>query len=105
MSGLENTFFRLEFGIEAVEEVVRSLDIVVLVELIAVGVLLEGQRVIHLLASRGERFLGFGEGREFGPDALVLAGVPEPGSSKYYSKADDYVASSRAKHVLEVVRT
>ena len=38
-------------------------------------------------------------------DALVLAGVPEPGSSKYYSKADHYVASSRAKHLLEVVRS
>ncbi len=38
-------------------------------------------------------------------DALVLAGIPEPGSSKYYSKADHYVASSRAKHVLAVVRT
>ena len=38
-------------------------------------------------------------------DALVLAGVPEPGSSKYYSKADHYVASSRAKHMLEIIRT
>ena len=38
-------------------------------------------------------------------DAMVLAGVPDAGSSKYYSEADDYVASSRAKHLLEVVRT
>ncbi|MCB9531011.1 MAG: NERD domain-containing protein [Myxococcales bacterium] len=37
-------------------------------------------------------------------DALVLAGVPEPGSTRYYSAADHYVASSRAKHLLEVVR-
>lgn len=38
-------------------------------------------------------------------DALVLAGMPEPGSSKYYSKADHYVASSRAKHMLVIVKT
>ncbi len=38
-------------------------------------------------------------------DALILAGVPEPDSTKYYSKADHYVASSRAKHLLEVIST
>ena len=37
-------------------------------------------------------------------DALVLAGVPEPGSSEYYTLADHYVASSRAKFRLVVVQ-
>jgi len=50
-----------------------------------------------LLLSTHRRFKGLEA------DALVLAGVPEPGSSKFYSKADHYVASSRGKHLLEVV--
>ena len=39
-----------------------------------------------------------------GTDALILAGVPEPDSTSYYTKADHYVASSRAKHLLEVIQ-
>lgn len=37
-------------------------------------------------------------------DALILAGVPVPGSVDRYSLADEYVAASRGKHLLEVVR-
>ncbi len=37
-------------------------------------------------------------------DALVLAAIPEPGSKQFYTKADHYVASSRAKHMLEVIK-
>jgi hypothetical protein len=36
-------------------------------------------------------------------DALILADVPEPGSKPYFTKADFYVACSRAKHLLTVV--
>ena len=36
-------------------------------------------------------------------DAIVLAGVPEPGSTEYYSQFDHYVAASRAKHLLEII--
>jgi hypothetical protein len=36
-------------------------------------------------------------------DALILADVPEPGSRPYFTKADYYVACSRAKHLLTVV--
>jgi hypothetical protein len=35
--------------------------------------------------------------------ALVLAGVPEPGSTRAYTHEDHYVACSRARHVLEVI--
>lgn len=37
-------------------------------------------------------------------DALVLAGIPEPGSRDFYTLADHYVACSRAKHLLEIVQ-
>lgn len=37
-------------------------------------------------------------------DAIVLAGIPVPGSSEMYSQADHYVAASRAKHLLEMIR-
>ena len=37
-------------------------------------------------------------------DALVLAGVPEAETQKYYSLADHYGASSRAKFLLRVIR-
>ncbi|MBP7961440.1 MAG: NERD domain-containing protein [Caldilineaceae bacterium] len=37
-------------------------------------------------------------------DAIVLAGIPVPGGNEFYSQADHYVASSRAKHMLEIVR-
>jgi hypothetical protein len=36
-------------------------------------------------------------------DALILADVPEPGSKPYFTKADIYVACSRAKHLLTIV--
>jgi hypothetical protein len=36
-------------------------------------------------------------------DALILADVPEPGSNPYFTKADFYVACSRAKHLLTIV--
>lgn len=36
-------------------------------------------------------------------DALVLAGVPEPDTKNYYTRADHYVACSRAKHLLEII--
>ena len=36
-------------------------------------------------------------------DALVLAGIPEPDTKKYYTRVDHYVACSRAKHVLEII--
>ena len=35
--------------------------------------------------------------------ALVLAGMPVPGSTRAYTEEDHYVASSRARHVLEVI--
>ncbi|EDM77791.1 hypothetical protein PPSIR1_38454 [Plesiocystis pacifica SIR-1] len=38
-------------------------------------------------------------------DAIVLAGVPDAGTQRGYSAEDHYVASSRAKHVLKVIRT
>jgi hypothetical protein len=36
-------------------------------------------------------------------DALILADVPKSGSKPYFTKADEYVACSRAKHLLTVV--
>lgn len=36
-------------------------------------------------------------------DALILADVPEPGSRPHFTKADFYVACSRAKHLLTIV--
>jgi hypothetical protein len=36
-------------------------------------------------------------------DALILAGVPQPDPTSRYTAADHYVASSRAKHLLEIV--
>ena len=36
-------------------------------------------------------------------DAIVLAGMPTPGSTPTYSQADHYVACSRAKHLLEII--
>jgi hypothetical protein len=36
-------------------------------------------------------------------DALILADIPEPGSKPYFTKADSYVACSRAKHLLTVI--
>jgi hypothetical protein len=36
-------------------------------------------------------------------DVLILADAPEPGSKPYFTKADYYVACSRAKHLLTVV--
>ncbi|MEZ4864827.1 MAG: NERD domain-containing protein [Caldilineaceae bacterium] len=36
-------------------------------------------------------------------DAIILAGMPEPGTKPFYSVADYYVASSRAKHLLEII--
>lgn len=50
-----------------------------------------------LLLSPHRRFKGLEA------DALVLAGVPEPGSSPYFTTADHYVACSRAKHLLTVI--
>jgi DNA helicase IV len=36
-------------------------------------------------------------------DALILAGVSKPGVKDYFSRADYYVACSRAKHLLSVI--
>lgn len=38
-------------------------------------------------------------------DALVLAGIPKPDTTKYFSNADYYVATSRGKHLLTVITT
>lgn len=36
-------------------------------------------------------------------DAIVLAGIPKPDTTKHFSTADFYVATSRAKHLLTVI--
>jgi hypothetical protein len=36
-------------------------------------------------------------------DALILANIPEPGDKPYFTRADYYVACSRAKHLLTVI--
>ena len=50
-----------------------------------------------VLLSTARRFKGLEA------DAIVLAGVPESGTSERYRTADHYVACSRAKHLLAVV--
>ncbi len=36
-------------------------------------------------------------------DAIVLFAIPEPDSDPHFSRADYYVAASRAKHILQVI--
>lgn len=52
---------------------------------------------IGVLLSTQRRFKGLEA------DSIVLAGVPHPDRRDFYSFADHYVATSRAKHILEVI--
>ena len=36
-------------------------------------------------------------------DALILAGIPKPGTKKYFSNSDYYVAASRGRHLLTAI--
>ena len=38
-------------------------------------------------------------------DAAIITDVPKPGTLKNFSKADLYVACSRAKHLLAILAT